>query len=70
MQQFLEQLTTLLTIRNALDIRAVKWIDSVLEVALQHLPGTAAKSELPAENVKAGESSTDEKVTPPPVRPH
>src|SRR5690606_22486827 len=26
-------------IRKALDIRTVKWIDSVLEVALQHMPG-------------------------------
>lgn len=57
-------------IREALDIRCVKWIDSVLEIALQHLPGTAAKSDIPAENVKGGESSSEEKGTPPPVRPH
>ena len=57
-------------IRKALDVRAVKWIDSVLEVALQHLPGNAAKSELPAENVKAGEPSADKKGVPPPTRPH
>ncbi|MBW3567455.1 MAG: endopeptidase La, partial [Proteobacteria bacterium] len=57
-------------IRDALDIRCVKWIDSVLEIALQHLPGTAAKSDIPAENVKGGESSSEEKGGPPPVRPH
>ena len=57
-------------IREALDIRSVKWVDSVLEIALQHLPGTTAKSEIPADNVKGGESSGDEKGAPPPVRPH
>jgi ATP-dependent Lon protease len=57
-------------IRQVLVIRTVKWIDSVFEVALQHLPGTPAKSDIPAENVKAGETAGNDEGKPAPVRPH
>ena len=57
-------------IKNALDIKPVKWIDEVLEVALQHLPGTSGKSEVTPAKVKAGEASQQEDNDPGSVRPH
>ncbi|MDX1443514.1 MAG: endopeptidase La [Gammaproteobacteria bacterium] len=57
-------------IKSALDIRPVKWIDEVLDVALQHMPGTSAKSEVTPAKVKAGESSQQDDNDKGGVRPH
>ena len=43
-------------IKEKLDIRSVKWIDEVLQVALTHMPTPAAAAE-----VKAPEAITGEK---------
>jgi ATP-dependent Lon protease len=54
-------------IKDKLNIVAVKWIDEVLEVALQHMPVPDAKSEgekAQAESVEQDEKSADV------VRPH
>jgi ATP-dependent Lon protease len=47
-----------LNIKQHLDIRAVKWIDQVLQVALTHLPDTA-KTEKP-EQIVEGEGGKDD----------
>jgi ATP-dependent Lon protease len=54
-------------IKDKLNIVPVKWIDQVLEVALQHMPVAAAESKdakAKSETAKKGEKSTDI------VRPH
>ncbi len=47
-----------INIKQNLDIRAVKWIDQVLEVALTHLPETA-EAEKP-EQIVEGEGGKDD----------
>ncbi|HLU62070.1 MAG TPA: endopeptidase La [Gammaproteobacteria bacterium] len=55
-------------VREQLTIRPVKWIDTVLEVALQHSPVVPGAEELtPAENVQAENA---EETKPARVRPH
>jgi len=54
-------------IKDKLNIVPVKWIDQVLEVALQHMPVPAADSKAAkgeSETQKEGDKSTDI------VRPH
>ena len=52
-------------IKDKLDIRAVKWIDEVLEVALQHMPEPRKASGEAGERPKGGAKDQDK-----PVRPH
>ncbi|MDH3469326.1 MAG: endopeptidase La, partial [Gammaproteobacteria bacterium] len=47
-----------LNIKQHLDIRAVKWIDQVLQVALTHLPETAEKEK--AEQIVEGEGGSED----------
>src|SRR5690606_8388678 len=55
-------------VREQLTIRPVKWIDTVLEVALQHSPVVPGAEELTtAENVQAENA---EETKPARVRPH
>jgi ATP-dependent Lon protease len=50
-----------------LDIRAVKWIDEVLEIALQRMPkpisGTVSDSDVVEGKEEAGEDSRDPLTT-------
>jgi ATP-dependent Lon protease len=47
-------------IKQNLDICPVRWIDEVLEIALQHMPQPLSKSDLKDELVKKDEKTTDE----------
>lgn len=51
-------------IKQSLDIRAVKWIDEVLRIALQHMPEPLVQKEEPKEVVEA------DKVGETRIRPH
>ncbi len=53
-------------IKDKLDIRPVKWIDQVLEVALQHMPVPAGKQPVGKKKAKPGEVEGQDE----PVRPH
>jgi ATP-dependent Lon protease len=44
-------------IKEALDIRPVKWIDQVLEVALQHMPTPLSEAEVEQEELAAADDS-------------
>ncbi|MDX1455017.1 MAG: endopeptidase La [Gammaproteobacteria bacterium] len=57
-------------ILEVLDIKPVKWIDEVLQIALQHLPGTDAKSEVTPANVEATPKKDEGGVAKKPSRPH
>lgn len=54
-------------IKDKLDILPVKWIDQVLEIALQHMPRPDAES---AEKKPAGSTPAKEPKSPDAVRPH
>ncbi|MGK0297460.1 MAG: ATP-dependent Lon protease [Gammaproteobacteria bacterium] len=47
-------------IKQNLDICPVRWIDEVLEIALQHLPQPLSKSDVKGDRVKKDEKATDE----------
>jgi ATP-dependent Lon protease len=52
-------------VKDKLDIRPVKWIDEVLEVALQHMPVPHAEDEEEGKEVKdAGEAGSNKEVRP------
>lgn len=55
-------------IKQNLDIRPVRWIDEVLELALQKMPSPQAKSEGTADVVKKDEATTEDKKDV--LRPH
>ncbi len=55
-------------IKQNLDIRAVRWIDEVLEVALQKMPNPQAKPEGAADIVKKDEAATEAEKDV--LRPH
>ena len=54
-------------ITSSLDIHAVRWIDEVLDIALERPVGPTQKAQEP---VAAAEVKRDEKADPSPVRPH
>ncbi|MDC8015376.1 endopeptidase La [Tahibacter soli] len=54
-------------VTSSLEIHAVRWIDEVLDIALERPLGPARKEDEP---VAAGEVKRDEKPDPSPARPH
>jgi ATP-dependent Lon protease len=54
-------------IKDKLDILPVKWIDQVLEIALQHMPRPGSESE---QKKPAGSTPSKEPQSPDTVRPH
>ncbi len=48
-------------IKHNLEIRPVRWIDEVLEIALQRMPEPVSVSDEPDELVKQEEPETDQK---------
>ena len=54
-------------VTSSLEIHAVRWIDEVLDIALERPLGPARKDNEP---VAAADVKRDEKVDPSPARPH
>ena len=44
-------------IKESLDIRPVKWIDEVLEIALRHMPNPLSDEEVEQDELKAADDA-------------
>ena len=55
-------------IKQNLDIRPVRWIDEVLQVALTHMPEPLSKEQVAGKGVKQDDASKDQKSDT--LRPH
>ena len=57
-------------VKDKLDIRPVKWIDQVLEIALLHLPVPLAENEAKETDKTSAKSKSKKATKPKPVRAH
>ena len=57
-----------LNIKSKLEIRPVRWIDEVLEIALHHMPDPVALGD--ADQAREGDGAPTEKGTPKPLTTH